>query len=323
MNDVLKKIEKIGIVPVVVLDDAKDAKPLAKALVEGGLPCAEVTFRTDAAEESIRLMTESYPDMLVGAGTVLTTEQVDRAVNAGARFIVSPGFNPVVVKYCIDKGIPVVPGINNPSGIEAALELGLDTVKFFPAEQSGGIGMIKAMAAPYTKVKFMPTGGINAANICEYLSFDKIIACGGSWMVKKDLVKAGKFDEIKALTEEAVRTMLGFDLRHIGINCSSKEEAGEVAGKFNDYFGFGLTEGPASYFAGSQIETMNAKGRGRCGHIAIETYNIERAMNYLSTVKGVKFDESSIMWDGDRIKLIYLEGDFGGFEVHLSRRLYK
>lgn len=183
--------------------------------------------------------------------------------------------------------------------------------------------MIKAMAAPYTKVKFMPTGGINAKNICDYLAFDKIIACGGSWMVKKDLIAEGKFDEIQKLTEEAVRTMLGFDLRHIGINCSSKEEAGEVAGRFSDYFGFGLTEGPLSYFAGSQIETMNAKGHGRCGHIAIETYNIERAMNYLSTVKGVKFDESSIMWDGNRIKLIYLEGDFGGFEVHLSRRLYK
>lgn len=323
MNKILEQISKIGIVPVVVLDDAKNAAPLADALCGGGLPCAEVTFRTDAAEEAIKNMVAAHPEMLVGAGTVLTTEQVDGAVNAGAKFIVSPGFNPNVVKYCIDKGIPMVPGINDPSGIEAALEMGLDTVKFFPAEQSGGINMIKAMAAPYVNVKFMPTGGINAANICEYLAFDRIIACGGSWMVKKDLVKAGKFDEIKALTEEAVRTMLGFDLRHIGINCPTKEEAGSVAGKFADYFGFGLQEGPISYFAGSRIETMNTMGRGKCGHIAIETYNIERAMNYLSAVKGVKFDESSIMWDGDKIKLIYLEGDFGGFEVHLSRRLYK
>ena len=161
MNEVLEKIQKIGIVPVVVLDDAKDAAPLAKALCEGGLPCAEVTFRTAAAEESIRIMAKEFPDMLVGAGTVLTTEQVDRAVNAGAKFIVSPGLNPTVVKYCVDKGIPVTPGTSNPSDVEMAISLGLDVVKFFPAEQAGGINMIKAMAAPYTQMKFMPTGGSN------------------------------------------------------------------------------------------------------------------------------------------------------------------
>ena len=210
MNEVLEKIQKIGIVPVVVLDDAKDAAPLAKALCEGGLPCAEVTFRTAAAEESIRIMAKEFPDMLVGAGTVLTTEQVDRAVNAGAKFIVSPGLNPTVVKYCVDKGIPVTPGTSNPSDVEMAISLGLDVVKFFPAEQAGGINMIKAMAAPYTQMKFMPTGGINAKNINSYLAFDKILACGGSWMVKKDLVAAGEFDKIRDLTKEAVQTMLGF-----------------------------------------------------------------------------------------------------------------
>ena len=176
MNEVLEKIQKIGIVPVVVLDDAKDAAPLAKALCEGGLPCAEVTFRTAAAEESIRIMAKEFPEMLVGAGTVLTTEQVDRAVNAGAKFIVSPGLNPTVVKYCVDKGIPVTPGTSNPSDVEMAISLGLDVVKFFPAEQAGGINMIKAMAAPYTQMKFMPTGGINAKNINSYLAFDKILA---------------------------------------------------------------------------------------------------------------------------------------------------
>ena len=196
MNEVLEKIQKIGIVPVVVLDDAKDAAPLAKALCEGGLPCAEVTFRTAAAEESIRIMAKEFPEMLVGAGTVLTTEQVDRAVNAGAKFIVSPGLNPTVVKYCVDKGIPVTPGTSNPSDVEMAISLGLDVVKFFPAEQAGGINMIKAMAAPYTQMKFMPTGGINAKNINSYLAFDKILACGGSWMVKGDMIKAGEFDAI-------------------------------------------------------------------------------------------------------------------------------
>ena len=204
MNEVLEKIQKIGIVPVVVLNDAKDAEPLAKALCNGGLPCAEVTFRTDAAEESIRIMSEKYPEMLVGAGTVLTTEQVDRAVAAGAKFIVSPGLNPKVVKYCIEKGVPVTPGTANPSDVEQAIELGLEVVKFFPAEAAGGLNMIKSMAAPYTGLKFMPTGGINATNVKEYLAYDKILACGGSWMVKGSLVEAGEFDKIEAMTKEAV-----------------------------------------------------------------------------------------------------------------------
>lgn len=204
MHEVLEKIQEIGIVPVVVLEDAKDAAPLAKALMDGGLPCAEVTFRTDAAEESIRIMSEQFPDMLVGAGTVLTTDQVDRAVAAGAKFIVSPGLNPRIVKYCVEKGILITPGCSNPSDIEQALENGLEVVKFFPAEAAGGLPMIKAMAAPYVGVKFMPTGGINAKNVRDYLAYNRIIACGGSWMVKGELVKEGKFDEIEKLTREAV-----------------------------------------------------------------------------------------------------------------------
>lgn len=203
MNAVLEEIQKIGIVPVVVLNDAKDAEPLAKALCEGGLPCAEVTFRTDAAEEAIRIIAEKYPQMLVGAGTVLTIEQVDRAVAAGAKFIVSPGLNPKVVKYCVDKGIPVTPGTQTPSEMEQAIEMGLEVVKFFPAEPAGGLAMIKAVAAPYTMLKFMPTGGINLNNVEDYLKYDRILACGGSWMVKGDLIKAGKFDEIAQMTKDA------------------------------------------------------------------------------------------------------------------------
>lgn len=205
MSTVAEKIAGFGVVPVVVLDDVKDAAPLAKALVEGGLPCAEVTFRTAAAEESIRIMTTEYPDMFVGAGTVLTIEQVDRAVAAGAKFIVSPGFDPEIVDYCLEKEIPVFPGCITPSEVAQAVKRGLKVVKFFPAEQFGGVATIKAMAAPYVGLKFMPTGGVSAKNLESYLSCDKIIACGGSWMVKGDLVKAGKFDEIKNLTEEAVK----------------------------------------------------------------------------------------------------------------------
>ena len=203
MKSIEERFAELKVVPVVVLNDVKDAAPLAKALVEGGLPCAEVTFRTDAAAESIRIMAEAYPDMLVGAGTVLTTEQVDRAVEAGAKFIVSPGFDPEIVDYCIGKNVPVFPGCISPSEVAQAVKRGLKIVKFFPAEQSGGLAMIKAMAAPYNMLKFMPTGGINTKNLKEYLACDKILCCGGSWMVKGDMVEAGEFDKIQKLTEEA------------------------------------------------------------------------------------------------------------------------
>lgn len=204
MSGIMEQIEKLGVVPVVVLEDAKDAAPLAKALCEGGLPCAEVTFRTAAAEESIRVMCEQFPEMLVGAGTVLTIDQVDRAVAAGSKFIVSPGFDPEIVDYCLEKGIPVFPGCITPSEVSQAAKRGLKVVKFFPAEQSGGVAMIKAMAAPFTTMRFMPTGGVSAKNLAEYLGFKKIIACGGSWMVKGDMIKAGEFDKIKEMTAEAV-----------------------------------------------------------------------------------------------------------------------
>ena len=204
MKTIAEQFYKYGVVPVVVLEEAKDALPLAKALVEGGLPCAEVTFRTEAAEESIRLMSEKYPEMLVGAGTVLTTKQVDRAAAAGAKFIVSPGFDPEIVDYCLEKKIPVFPGCITPSEVAQAVKRGLEMVKFFPAEQAGGVAMIKAMAAPYTMVKFMPTGGISAKNLKDYLSFGKILCCGGSWMVKGDMIRNGEFDKIRELTKEAV-----------------------------------------------------------------------------------------------------------------------
>ena len=205
MNKTLQDLCSYGVIPVVVINKTEDAKPLAKALCEGGLKCAEVTFRTDAAQEAIRIMSQEYPDMMVGAGTVLTVDQVDRAVSAGAKFIVSPGFDPEIVDYCIDKDIPVVPGCMTPSEVAQGVKRGLEVLKFFPAQQAGGVAMIKAMAAPYTSVMFMPTGGINADNIEQYLSFKKIAACGGSWMVKADLIDSGNFEKITELTKEAVR----------------------------------------------------------------------------------------------------------------------
>ena len=194
MNEILKQIGEIGIIPVIAISDAEKAVPLAKALMAGGVPCAEVTFRTAQGEECIRRIAKEVPEILLGAGTVLTIEQVDRAVNAGAKFIVTPGFNPRVVEYCVKQNILIVPGCSTPSDMEAALERGIDTVKFFPAEQAGGLAYIKACAAPYSTLRFVPTGGINAGNLGKYASFKKIAACGGSWMVSKELLDTGNFN---------------------------------------------------------------------------------------------------------------------------------
>ena len=317
MNAILNELSKIGIVPVIKIDDAKDAAPLAKALLEGGLPCAEVTFRTGAAKDAIAAMTKAYPEMLVGAGTVLTTAQVDDAVAAGARFIVSPGLNPEVVRYCVEREIPIVPGINNPTGIEQALSLGLETVKFFPAEPSGGVKMIKAMAAPYSKVTFMPTGGVGPDNLRDYLAFPKIIACGGSWMVPPAMVAAGDFAGITRLVREAVDTMLGFELVHVGINCPDKSAADAGAARMREVFSFATDVREVSSFAGPGFEFMNMQGKGTMGHIAIRTSSVERAIYHLAR-RGVKFDESSVRYDkSGKPKFIYLAEEIGGFAYHL------
>ena len=318
MNDTLVKLSQIGIVPVVALNDINDAGPLAKALCDGGLPCAEVTFRTDCAEEAIRVMTTEFPQMFVGAGTVLTTEQVDRAVGAGAKFIVSPGLNPEVVKYCVDKNIPVTPGCANPSDIEQALAFGLDVVKIFPAEAIGGLKLIKSMAAPYVNMKFMPTGGINAKNLNDYLAYDRIVACGGSWMVSGDLVNAGKFDEITALTKEAVKNMLGFRIKHIGINSPDDTTAASTANAFATMFGFDKNEAVGSYFCGDGVEVMKAQGKGTMGHIAVGCNSVDRAVYHLSA-QGVEFDMDTALYnEKGAMKFIYLKGEFGGFALHLT-----
>ena len=196
--NILTKVKDFGVVPVIKIDDVADAIPLAQALIDGGLPCAEITFRTDAAEESIRLVSENFPEMLVGAGTVLTIEQADRAIAAGAKFIVSPGFDSTLVKHCQSKNVPIFPGCITPTEIQAAIAHGIETIKFFPAEQAGGLAMIKALAAPFTKLTFIPTGGVDTSNLRKYLEFGKIVACGGSFMIKSDLA------EVTRLTKEAV-----------------------------------------------------------------------------------------------------------------------
>lgn len=215
-EEIVKRIEALGVVPVIAINDVEKAVPLAGALCRGGLPAAEITFRTDCAAEAIRRIRREVPDMLVGAGTVLTKKQVDGALDAGSQFIVTPGFNPDIVKYALSVGAIIMPGTATPGEMEQAMSLGLDIVKFFPAEQNGGVAKLKAVSAPYSKLRFMPTGGINEKNISGYLSFDKIIACGGTWMVKKDMIDAGDWIGIEKLTREAVMAAQGFEVKHIG-----------------------------------------------------------------------------------------------------------
>lgn len=320
MNEILHQIEKIGIVPVVVLEDAGKAVRAADALRKGGINCAEVTFRTAAAEASIRNISEAFPDMLLGAGTVLSTLQVDAAINAGARFIVTPGYNPEVVNYCVSKNIPIVPGCMDTNSIEMALSAGLDTVKFFPAEQAGGIKMLKALAGPYVNLKFMPTGGINKDNLNEYLSFKKVVACGGSWMIKKELIEEERYGEIERLANEAIMRMLDFRLVHVGINNASREEEKEQANRLTELFGFEADERSDSTFASPEIEVCGKKFPGTHGHIAIGTSDCERAMYYLQNSKGVDFDMETARFKNGKVTFVYLKGEIGGFAFHLVEK---
>lgn len=320
MNEILQQIEKIGIVPVVVLEDAGKAVKAAAALRKGGINCAEVTFRTAAAEDSIRNISEAFPDMLLGAGTVLSTSQVDAAISAGARFIVTPGYNPEVVNYCVSKNIPIVPGCMDTNSIEMALSAGLDTVKFFPAEQAGGIKMLKALAGPYVNLKFMPTGGINKDNLNEYLSFKKVVACGGSWMIKKELIEEERYGEIERLANEAIMKMLDFRLVHVGINNDSREEEKKQANRLSELFGFKSDERSASTFASPEIEVCGKKFPGEHGHIAIGTSDCERAMYYLNNSKGVDFDMETARFKNGKVTFVYLKGEIGGFAFHLVEK---
>lgn len=319
MNEVLQRLSRTGIVPVIAIDDAEKAVPLARALTAGGLPAAEVTFRTAAGEEAIRRIARECPEVLVGAGTVLNLEQCGRALAAGARFIVSPGYNETLVNYCVEKGVPVLPGCANASDMTRAVNAGLKLVKFFPAEQSGGVSFLKALA-PVFPLDFMPTGGVNTKNLMDYLSFDRVAACGGTWMVKKDLISGGQWDEITRISREAVKTMLGFELRHVGINCADEAEAERTARSFCALLGLEYRPGNSSIFAGTAVECMKTPFLGAQGHLAIGTNSVDRAVYHLE-LQGAAFDESTRKTDAKgAAKSIYLKDEIGGFAVHLVQK---
>ena len=320
MNSVLQRIYEIGIVPVIAFNSVDEAVPLCKALVAGGLPAAEVTFRTACAEDCIKKIHAEVPEMLLGAGTVLTEDQADRALAAGASFIVAPGFDPNVTKHVIDKGGLMMPGTCSAGEMQQAMNLGCDALKFFPAEANGGVAMLKNIGGALKTAKWMCTGGINAKNVNDYLAYDQIFAVGGTWMCKSDKIKAGAWDEITAMCKEAVDTMLGLELGHIGINCADDTEAMKTAELLGSLLNMAVKPGNSSIFVGKkEFEIMKKPGRGTHGHIAIKTNNVDRAIYHLG-LRGVKFDMDSKNVKNGKTTAIYLADEIGGFAIHLVQK---
>lgn len=317
MERTLTQLGEIGIIPVIKIDNPSLAAPLAAALAEGGLPCAEITFRTEAAGEALANIAKARPDMILGAGTVLTVDQAKKAVDSGARFIVSPGFSPAVVDWCQKNGIPVIPGVSTPTEIQACLERGLREIKFFPAEALGGTEMLDALSGPFPHVSFIPSGGIERGNLASYAKKRNVLAVGGSWMVKPALIEAKDWEAVTALTVEAVRTLHGFSLAHVGVNASNPVEAEKIAEDFS-IFGFTGKDGEKSRFLDDAIEVMKTPGRGAKGHIALTCANIERALAYLAK-KGIHGIPETAQKANGALSVIYLDREIGAFAVHLLR----
>ena len=314
-SELFEFFHALGIVPVVKIDDAEKAENLAGAMVRGGINCAEVTFRTDAAEEAIKRMVKAYPEMVVGAGTVLNPETAERAVKAGASFIVSPGLDEDTVKWCLKHDVPVTPGVCTASEVQKGVNLGLKVLKFFPAESSGGVKMLKDLGGPFPQMKFMTTGGINPDNLADYARASNVLAVGGSWMVKADLINGDKWDEIEALCRDAVTKMQGFELAHFGINASGSDEAALMTQKFSS-FGMVPSETSKGYFMDKSIEIMAQNGPGTKGHIGYKVNNIARTMAYVKKL-GYTINEKSFTYDAKgKVKFFYINEEIGGFAVH-------
>lgn len=319
MNPVVEKIYQIGIIPVIAFNSVDEAVPLCKALVAGGLPAAEVTFRTACAEECIRKIHEEVPEMLLGAGTVLTCEQADRAIDAGAAFIVAPGFDPAVMQHVLDRGSVAMPGTCTAGEMQQAMNMGCQGLKFFPAEANGGVDMLKNIGAALKTAQWMCTGGVNAKNVNNYLGYEQIIAVGGTWMCKADKIKAGAWEEIESMCKEAVDVMLGLKLAHIGINSENEEEALATANLLASLLSKKIAVGNSSIFVGNkEIEVNKKMGRGKHGHIAIACNNIDRAVYHLER-RGIKFDKSSMVVKNGKNIAIYFADEIAGFAIHLVK----
>ncbi len=319
MHETLRKLGEYGVVPVVKIDKAADAPKLARALAAGDLPVAEITFRTAAAEDSIRSINREVPEVLLGAGTVLTVEQAKKALAAGAKFVVAPGFNAKVVDYVLSQGVPMIPGVSSPSEIEQALERGLEVLKFFPAGATGGLEYIKAVVGPYGNVQFVPTGGVEPGNMRDYLVHKNVFAVGGTWIAKDTMISAGKFEEITKLAQEAATLAVDFQLAHLGINESGADRAMADAESMAKLFNFTVKDGNSSTFAGTGFEFLKSPGLGGKGHIAISTSRIGRAIAYLER-RGIRVKPETAKEKDGRMTAIYLDLDVGGFAVHLLQR---
>lgn len=318
----MKYTERLGnnaVVPVVVLEEASRAVPTAKALLAGGIDAMEITLRTPAAMDAIRAVAEECPEMLVGAGTVLNLEQAKAVVAAGAKFVVSPGFDEEMVRWCVDNDVTVTPGCVTPTEIMSALKLGVDVIKFFPANVYGGLSAMKALSGPFGGVKFLPTGGVNGQNIGEYAAAPFIHTVGGSWVCTKADISAGNYDKITRLCKEAVAASLGFEIAHIGINTADADSAMSVAKQYDELFGFGVKDGNSSTFAGSGIEVMKSMYLGEKGHLAVRTNNIGRAVAFLEK-KGYFVDPSTAKCKGNKTIAVYLKNQVGGFAIHLLQK---
>jgi 2-dehydro-3-deoxyphosphogluconate aldolase/(4S)-4-hydroxy-2-oxoglutarate aldolase len=320
LKSIFEKLALYGLIPVIKIDDADDSIAVCDALIEGGLPVAEITFRTDAAEESIRQVASSRPDVLLGAGTVMTIEQAKQAKDAGAKYIVTASLNTKVVSWCMENDIPVLPGISSPSGIEQAISLGLDCVKFFPAEVLGGLKVLKALSGPYPKMRFVPTGGINLENLNTYLSNDRVLACGGSWTVPEEAISNKDFKKITSLTSEAIKKILGLQIAHIGINATDEVEAESTADIFGQIMDADPKKGNSSIFVTEGIEICKRKGKGVNGHIGIKTNSIVRAVHFLSE-KGFEIDKTTYKRNqSGNIVAAYFEREIAGFAMHLLQK---
>ena len=316
MDALLQRVGEIGLVPVIKLESASKAVGLGRALVAGGIPVAEVTFRTAAAEEAIRAMSAECPDLLVGAGTVVSVAQAERALAAGARFIVSPCWVDEVVAFCRERGVPVLPGVVHPDGVARGLALGLEVLKFFPAGASGGTAMLDAFAGPFGSAKFVPTGGIDASNLSSYVRRTNVLAVGGSWMVPPDLVEAGDWAGVERLCREAVFALHDFAFAHLGIDGQDEAGGRTAAGRFQQLFNLPLKEGARSIFAGDRLEITKQPCPGAHGHLAIRCNQVERAVAYFAAA-GISARPDSARRDKGLLKAIYLDLEIGGFALHL------
>ena len=317
--DALTRLANAGVVPVVVLDKVEDAVPTAKAMLAGGIDVMEITFRTAAAPESIKAVAEQCPDMFVGAGTIITLDQCKKAVDMGAKFIVAPGFNREVVAWCVENNIPVTPGCVTPTEIMGAMEFGLKVIKFFPANVYGGLTAMKSLAAPFGGIKFIPTGGVNAQNLGEYISAPFIHAVGGSWVCPKADIAAGNWEKITKLCAEARTNALGYEVAHVGVNCADEAAASQVADQMGAAFGFAAKIGASSIFASSGVEIMKSMYLGANGHLAVKTNNIALAIADLEK-KGFTVDMSTAKEKNGKMIAVYLKQEFGGFAVHLLQK---